>query len=195
MEEWPVKIFEMTSQEVESQDLLILVLCLRFCQSVGWFPRVFMPVPIFFSFHLEKRDWETKKERKKEKSKIVFLIIQRSSIQFRPFGRLNWLVSLVTEFEESSHLTCPFWSRYNVNRGIRIFHGQDLRRPNLVFHSSAVSTWGLAHLYSRYEKNKRFPPFCSMDFSICSLNACDSCIAKGGNSFSYSYCVLLNVLY
>ena len=37
-------------------------------------------------------------------------------------GRLNGVVSLVTVFEELSHVTSPFWSRDKVNRGIRLFH-------------------------------------------------------------------------
>ena len=43
-------------------------------------------------------------------------------------------------------------------------------------------------------KSKRFLLFCCMDFSVCSLNACNSCIPWGGNSVPYTYCVLLNVL-
>ena len=33
-----------------------------------------------------------------------------------------------------------------------------------------------------------------MDFSVCSLNACDFCIAKGGNRVSYSYSIKCLIL-
>ena len=49
----------------------------------------------------------------------------------------------------------------------------------------------LLSLYSRPEKSKLFPPFCCMDFSVCSLNAWDSCIAWV--FIPDLYCVQLNV--
>ena len=90
------------------------------------------------------------------------------------------MVSLVTVFEEPSHVTSLFWSRDKVNWEIYLFHEQVFRRAACGLFLSA-STWDLPFLYSRPEKSKWFPPFCYMDFPVCSLNACDSCIAKGGN--------------
>ena len=54
--------------------------------------------------------------------------------------------------------------------------------------TSAVSTWGLSPLYSRLEKCKLFPPICCIDFSVCFMNTCDSCIAyKKRCSWSNGY--------
>ena len=37
-------------------------------------------------------------------------------------GRLNEVVSLVTVFEELTHVTSPFWSRDKVDREIHILY-------------------------------------------------------------------------
>ena len=46
--------------------------------------------------------------------------------------RLNGVVSLVTVFEELSHVSNLFWSRDKVNRGISLFDEQNLRRADVV---------------------------------------------------------------
>ena len=56
-----------------------------------------------------------------------------------------------------------------------------MRRADMVIRSSSVSSWGFFPLCSRPEKSKWFPSFYCIDFSVCSLNACDSYIALGGN--------------
>ena len=91
-------------------------------------------------------------------------------------GGLNGMVSLITMSEELSYVTTSFWSRDNVNQDIHLFHEQ-------VFELTSggsfllASTWCLPPLHSRPEKIKWFPSFCYMDFFVCCLNACDSCIA------------------
>ena len=85
-------------------------------------------------------------------------------------GRLNGVVSLVTVFEQLSHVTSPFWSCDKVNWGIHLFEEQDLRTADLVICSSAVSKWCLSPLSSRLEKIKWFLSFCCMGLYSCSLN-------------------------
>ena len=82
-----------------------------------------------------------------------------------------------------------FSLRDKVNRGIRLFYEQNFRRADVVVHPAVISTWSLSPLFSRPEKSKRLPPFCFMDFSVCFLNVCDSCIARDGNLVPYSNCV------
>ena len=69
------------------------------------------------------------------------------------------MISLVTVFEELSHVTSPFWLRDKMNRVICLFHGQNLRRADIVVYSSAASSWGLPLLFSKLEKRKWFPHF------------------------------------
>ena len=97
--------------------------------------------------------------------------------------RLNVVVFLLTVFNELSHVTNQFWSRNNVNRWICLSQSW----PDIVVRSPR-RVHGTSLLYIP-EESKWFPPFCWMDFSVCSLNACDSCL---GNC-SYLYYVQLNV--
>ena len=62
-----------------------------------------------------------------------------------------------------------FWTCDKVELGIRLFHEQDLSKCAYLLYIPELRrvSW--------------FPPFCCMDFSVCSMNAWDSCIAKGGN--------------
>ena len=96
--------------------------------------------------------------------------------------RLNGVISLVTVFEELFDVTSSFWLRDKVNQEICLFHERNFELNRRGDSFLQVSTWGCNPLFSRHEKSKRFLPFCRMDFSICSLNARHSCIAKGGNS-------------
>ena len=96
-------------------------------------------------------------------------------------GRLNEVVSLVSVFEELSFIPSPFGSRDKVNQGIRSFHEQVLRRAGVVIRLPQRAHGGSYSLCSRSEKSKWYPPFCCMDFSVCSLNTCDSCITKRRN--------------
>ena len=84
--------------------------------------------------------------------------------------QLNWVVSLVTVFEELSHVMGSIGSRDKVNWGIRLFDEQVLRRAHVVVNHSATSTCCLPPLSSKSEKSKWFPPFYGMVFNLCSLN-------------------------
>ena len=99
-------------------------------------------------------------------------------------ARLNGLVSRVTGFKEFSYITSPFCSQTGLTSLWKGLDSLDLR-ADVVIHSSAVSTLGLPLLFSRIEKSKWSLPFCCLDFSVCFLNICDSCIAWDGN-FPYS---------
>ena len=71
-------------------------------------------------------------------------------------GKLNGVVGLVTGFEELSCIMSYFWSRNRMNRVIKLFNEQDLRRADVVILSSAVSTWGLSPLFFKLGKSKWF---------------------------------------
>ena len=73
-----------------------------------------------------------------------------------------------------------FWSRDKVNREIRLFHEQKLSWRDVVVRT----TWWSHGVLIFYIPSSRY-----IYFSVCSLNACDSCIAYVGNL----YCVRLNV--
>ena len=47
-------------------------------------------------------------------------------------SRRNGVISLVTVFEESSHVTNSFWLRDKVNQKIRLFHEHALIRVDVV---------------------------------------------------------------
>ena len=92
-------------------------------------------------------------------------------------GRLNRVLSLFTAFEEPSQVTSPFWSRDKMKRGIRLFHEQDFELSRYSNSLRPENSWSLPSLYSKPEKSKWFPSLCCIDFSVCSLNVCDSCVA------------------
>ena len=107
-------------------------------------------------------------------------------------GRINGVVSLVTEFEDSSYITSLFG------------HVTQLTE-NPLFSRTGIwvdQTWWFVvtreHMKSllfdsRPVKSKWFPPFCCIEFLVCTLSVCDSCIGYGSTCFPYSYCIQLNV--
>ena len=114
-------------------------------------------------------------------------------------GRLNGVVSLVTVFEA---LTIPFWSRNKMNCGIGLFHEQNIELCRRGCSFFSASTWSSPPWYSRPEKSMWFSPFCCMDFSVRSFDACDPCIAEGRNWVptrivycQMSYCINWLVLF
>ena len=70
---------------------------------------------------------------------------------------------------------------------------QGLRRADVVLRFSAASTEAPSPLYSRPEKSKGFPPFCCMDISVCSWNACDTLYGFGRElSFLLVLCKIMS---
>ena len=62
-------------------------------------------------------------------------------------GRLNGVVSLVTMFEEFSHVMSPFWSYDKANSVIHLFYAQDFRNARRSrFASQQRRTWCLSIL-------------------------------------------------
>ena len=62
---------------------------------------------------------------------------------------LKGVILLVTQFEELTHVTILFSSFDQRNSGNRLFNEQDLRRIDVEFFSSVVSTWGSLLYMSR----------------------------------------------
>ena len=140
----------------------------------------------FYPFQLSvKHGCSTKKKGKGVLSLNQRKILEKriSLVIFTAVGRLNGVIPLVTAFQDLSHITSPFWSRENVKREIRPFQEQDFEVTRRASSFLLASILGLPPLYSTPEMSKLFPSFCCVDFSACSLNTCDSCIASARTVF------------
>ena len=166
--------------------VLPICICVYVCVCV-WLRKVIRQTRIIFLWinDLIFNCFIIRRKIFKEFLKELMSCKKKSDEKLTSDGRLNGVVSPVTRFEELSYTMSPFWSHYRMNR----------RWADMVVHSSAVSSYGLPPLFSWPEKNKCFTPFCCMDFSVFSLNACDSCRAWVGNLVPYLYWIQINVIW
>ena len=100
----------------------------------------------------------------------------------------NRVASLVIVFVKFTHITSLFWSRDKLNKGEFASFTNRTREGQWV-HEGPI----LHNPDPRWVSG--FHLFCCIDFSVYSSNACDSCIAKGGNCAPDSDIVQFNIFH